>query len=188
MATVLSPAAARELRSAPLTYLHVGATEGALPAGYHHQRLSEPVGRGASQFGAAAQCLLTWRMHEQAGLTAEVSDRVVQEGSVAILRLHLGPVRLRVPVRVVRLVEEPGRRGFAYGTLPGHPERGEEQFLVRLADDGTVFFDLVAFSRAARWFTLLGRPVAQAGQHLITRRYLNAVRRAAQSVRERETR
>ena len=34
--------------------------------------------------------------------------------------VHLGPVR--APCRVVYVVDEPDRRGFAYGTLPGHPE------------------------------------------------------------------
>jgi uncharacterized protein (UPF0548 family) len=37
---------------------------------------------------------------------------------------HLGPIR--VPCRVVYVLDEPERRGFAYGTLPGHPESGEE--------------------------------------------------------------
>lgn len=32
---------------------------------------------------------------------------------------HLGPVTVREPVRVVAVVDEPDRRGFAYGTLDG---------------------------------------------------------------------
>ena len=43
--------------------------------------------------------------------------------------VHLGPVR--APCRVVYVVDEPDRRGFAYGTLPGHAESGEERFVVR---------------------------------------------------------
>ena len=41
----------------------------------------------------------------------------------------------RRPCRVVYVVDEPDRRGFAYGTLPGHPESGEELFLVRYDPD-----------------------------------------------------
>lgn len=169
------------LRSAPLTYPDVGATSGALPQGYHHQQISAPIGYGQVQFEAAAELLLRWGMHVQAGLNPQVSDPVVQENSVAVLRLGLGPVRLTVPVRVVRVVDEPARQGFVYGTLPGHPERGEESFVVQLADDGTVFFHLRAFSRPGRWFTRLGAPVARAGQALISERYLTAVRGAALS-------
>ena len=86
-----------------------------------------------------------------------------------------------MPVRVVRVVDEPGRRGFAYGTLPGHPERGEESFVVQLADDGTVFFHLRAFSRPARWFTRLGDPVSRRAQTMIAERYLRSVWQAAQA-------
>jgi len=43
------------------------------------------------------------------------------------------------------VVDEPRRRGFAYGTLPGHPERGEEAFLITHHDDGTVTFAITAF-------------------------------------------
>ena len=62
--------------------------------------------------------------------------------------VHLGPVR--APCRVVYVVDEPDRRGFAYGTLPGHAESGEELFLVRY-DPATdeVYAEVTAFSRHA---------------------------------------
>jgi len=183
---LLPPQTSRDLRAARLTYAEVGATAGALPPGYHHQTLAEPVGRGSAQFEAAARSVLGWHMHERAGLRPQVSDPAVRQGSVAVLRPQLGPLSLRVPVRVVRVLDEPHRRGFAYGTLAGHPERGEESFVVELTADSTVVFHLVAFSRAGRWFTRLGGPVARAGQRLIGRRYLSAVREAAQSVADRE--
>ncbi|SDS64676.1 Uncharacterized protein, UPF0548 family [Friedmanniella luteola] len=180
MVELLAPGAALALQTAPLTYPEIGATRGPLPAGYHHQHVSARVGTGRAAFEAAAETLLTWGMHEGAGLTARVSDRRVRTGTVAELRLGLGPLGLRIPVRVLEVVEDEQRRGFVYGTLPGHPERGEESFAVELAADGAVFFDLVAFSRGGRWFTVLGAPVARAGQYLVTERYLDAVRTAAQ--------
>ena len=39
--------------------------------------------------------------------------------------------------------------GFAYGTLPGHMESGEERFLIEQLADGSVWYDIVAFSRPA---------------------------------------
>jgi len=182
MVELLTPEDLAALGAQSLTYAEVGATAGPLPGGYAHQQLAAPVGHGVEQFAAAAEFLLGWRMQERAGLRPLVSERQVQEGSTAVLRLGLGRLALRIPVRVVRLVDEPTRRGFAYGTLPGHPERGEESFLVELAPDGTVFFRLVAFSRAGRWYTALAGPVARRGQALATERYLDAVREAAQSV------
>ena len=49
------------------------------------------------------------------------------------------------------------RYGFAYGTLPDHPERGEERFLVEWnqADD-SVWYDLLAVSRPGHWLARIG--------------------------------
>jgi uncharacterized protein (UPF0548 family) len=181
MVELLAPDLVAALRSAELTYPEVGATRGPLPAGYHHQRLSARLGTGRAAFAAAAEALLTWGVHERAGLTTRVSDRRVRAGTVAELGLGARRLRLRIPVRVLEVFDDEDRRGFVYGTLPGHPERGEESFAVRLSTDGAVFFDIVAFSRGARWFTVLGAPAARVGQRLVTQRYVRAARAAAAS-------
>jgi len=80
------------------------------------------------------------------------------------------------PGRVVSVVDEPRRQGFAYGTLPGHPERGEESFVLSLLDDETIDFTLVAFSRPAVWWSRAGAPVSRWVQKRITARYLDALR------------
>lgn len=84
-----------------------------------------------------------------------------------------------IPCRVVWTVEEPDRIGFAYGTLPGHPECGEESFVVSMDAAGDVWFEVAAFSRLAAWYARLGRPVAALLQHLAIERYLRVVARAA---------
>lgn len=83
---------------------------------------------------------------------------------------------LTAPCRVVSVVSEPDRRGFAYGTLPGHPESGEELFSVRYdpADD-TAYAQVREFSRPATRWIKAGGPVASSAQRLIARRYLRAV-------------
>src|SRR5690606_5632777 len=68
--------------------------------------------------------------------------------------------------RVVYVVDEAdamrARFGFAYGTLPGHAETGEEQFLVehdRTTDD--VWYSIVAFSRPRHALARMGYPVVR---------------------------
>jgi uncharacterized protein (UPF0548 family) len=73
-------------------------------------------------------------------------------------------------------VSEPGRRGFAYGTLPGHPESGEEAFVVTMQDDGNVALTVTAFSRPASLAARMAGPVAAAVQSHITNRYLSVLR------------
>jgi len=79
--------------------------------------------------------------------------------------------RVTAPARVVYVIDEPRRKGFAYGTLPGHPESGEEAFIVELDDDGSVWLRLRAFSRPASLFWWLGYPVLRIVQEFYTRRY-----------------
>jgi uncharacterized protein (UPF0548 family) len=157
------------------TYAEVGATLGELPDGYHHLRRSAVLGRGEAVFARASEALLTWQAHRRAGLRVEAdAPRAVLAATVR-LGLGLGPLRLWAACRVVRVVDEPAARGFAYGALPGHPEQGEEAFVVRLAPDGEVRLDVVAFSRPARWWSRLGGLVTRWVQERVTRRYLAAL-------------
>jgi uncharacterized protein (UPF0548 family) len=161
-----------DLAALPLTYGEVGATAGPLPSGYHHVRKSAVIGRGRSRFEDAADRGMRWGMLRGAGLRVEATTEVAAVGSEVIV--HLGP--LRAPCRVVYVVDELDRRGFAYGTLPGHAETGEELFVVRY-DPATdeVFADVTAFSRHATWWSRLGSPVTSVAQRVITERYLRAL-------------
>lgn len=155
-----------------LTYGEVGATRGELPPGYHHVRQSRRIGMGRKVFDDAVAALLGWEMHRRAGLRVAASTLPPQEGGTVTLRL-LG---LRVPCQVVYMVAEPQRAGFAYGTLPGHPECGEELFLIELDPrTGEVRASVTAFSRPANWLLRLGGPVNRWVQSVMTRRYLRAL-------------
>ena len=82
-------------------------------------------------------------------------------------------VPVAAPFRVTRVVHEPDRVGFAYGTLPGHPEVGEEAFLVRRVGAETVF-ELRALSRPAFPYSLAA-PVGLLLQQRFSDRYLRAL-------------
>lgn len=162
------------LRDLPLTYAEVGATAGTLPDGYHHLDLTAPIGRGRQRFEQAGDAVLRWGMLRGAGLGVRVeadSDVAAVDG-VVLVRLGV----MKAPCRVVYVVSEPDRRGFAYGTLPGHPESGEELFSVRYdpAED-TVYAQVRAFSRPATWWIKAGGPVGRLAQRVMAKRYLRAV-------------
>lgn len=165
-----------QLREAPLTYAEVGATRGGdLPSGYGILRRRSVVGVGAQRFERVAHTLLRWDMHRRAGLTVRSSADEVVEGAVAVVRVGTKRFGFDAPVRVVYVVNEPTRQGFAYGTLPGHPESGEEAFVVDLREDGAVTFTISAFSQPATLLARLGGPISRGIQSRITNRYLQAV-------------
>ncbi len=168
---------AGRLRTAPLTYGEQGQTRSEnLPAGYHYQQATAVIGRGDDAWDKAKEALLTWQCHRRAGLRVFPSDAPIDPGTVVIAAAHLGLLYLLIPCRVVYRTDEPGRFGFAYGTLPGHPEHGEEAFHVVRDEAGVVSFDVVAFSKAADLLTKLGGPVTRLAQALATRRYLDGIR------------
>jgi uncharacterized protein (UPF0548 family) len=161
------------LTAAPLTYAPVGATARAeTPDGFRHLHRVARLRR--SDFEEVAAELMTWQIHRRAGLTVLAGSGRVRPDGVVVLRLGVGRFAVRAPCRVVYVVEDPDRRGFAYGTLPGHPESGEERFVLSRASDGRVDFTITAFSRHATRLARLGGPVTPALQGLLTRRYLAA--------------
>lgn len=163
----------RALEELPLTYPEVGATAaGERPAGYGHLHVEARIGSGRQRFEQAAYAVMHWGMQRGSGLRVQASSETAVLDAVVVVRLGFLPA----PCRVVYVVDEPDIRGFGYGTLPGHPESGEERFVVR-HDPATsaVFAEVSSFSRPATWWSEAGRPVLSLGQRLIARRYLRAV-------------
>jgi len=171
----MSAQLASQLKSADLTYGDAGATQRTLPRGYHHLRRTRVLGSGAATFTAAKSDLFGWQVQMRAGLRVTASEAVVKPGAVVLLSAGAGPLQLRAPCRVVYAVTEARRCGFAYGTLPGHPERGEEAFVVELRDDDSVVFTITAFSSPATAAARGAGPLGRLIQRYITQRYLDAL-------------
>jgi len=168
-----------ELTAAPLTYPEVGATRDAeLPIGYHHVGRRDVVGHGRTAFERASTAVVEWRAQRGAGLRVRASGPATTVGTVVLMTAGLPRLGLDIPCRVVWVVQDDDRRGFGYGTLPGHPERGEESFVVTLEGDDVVF-TMRAFSLPATRLARLGGPVTTLAQSVALGRYTAAVRRAA---------
>ena len=163
------------------TYPEVGATRAALldgatlPDGYDHVRRHVPI---KAAFSVAAAALARWEPQRGAGLKVRTDAERAGLGVRFASGLGAGPLRLWVPCEIVWEVDEPGRYGFGFGTLAGHPERGEEAFLVSEAD-GAVWFDVLAFSRPARWWARVGHVFARKLQAHVTDRYVRAMERVS---------
>ena len=163
-----------------LTYSQVGATrDDKLPDGYRRLRAKARVGRGERVYAAAVHALGSFDMQRAAGLRVRTDAVMAAVGARVEFGFGLGPARLWAPVQVVWVVNEPLRYGYGYGTLPGHPESGEESFMVCLEPDETVTFEVKAFSRPDTWYTRMGRPFAEAAQERTNHRYRAALVRLA---------
>ena len=167
-------AIARAAEDASPTYADIGATlTPSLPPGYRHDRYELSLPDRPDAFEIAAEGLRRWVAHTSAGLRVEPHGAPMEGATVAVAA-PLGPMTAVAVCRVVAVVDESDRFGFAYGTLPGHPESGEETFLVERSDSG-VTFTIVVFSRPAEVIARLGGPLTRAIQRSTSHRYLNGL-------------
>lgn len=153
-------------RNAPFNYAEVGRSLGPTPAGYvaNHGRVR--LGYGEATFNKAIEALRNWKMFDLDWAAICWPEAEIEVGTtVATLARHFGFWSLH-PARIVLLINDDDWRmrriGFAYGTLQGHGERGEETFIIErhFADD-SVWYDLRSFSRPGQWLTMLGYPIAR---------------------------
>lgn len=150
------------------TYSAVGATAATPPAGFVVDRTRVKLGKGEPVFRAAEDALRRWEQFRLGWVEAWSPGTPIRPGEVvAVMGRAVGLWWLNA-CRIVYVVGESGpvcRFGFAYGTLPGHVESGEERFLIEWdRDEGSVWYDILAFSRPNHVLTRLGYPLVRRSQ------------------------
>lgn len=147
--------------SLTFTYSEVGATAGELPAGYATDHVRVRLGEGESVFLAAKAALHRWEEFQTGWTELYWPDTPLQQGRIVAVLARVFGVWTLNACRIVYVVDEANRFGFAYGTLPDHAESGEERFLVERADDGAVWYDIRVFSRPHQFLARLAGPLAR---------------------------
>lgn len=150
------------------SYAAVGATAHVPPAGFDIDRTRMVLGAGEPTFEAAKLALQRWEQFRLGWVEAwsPVTPLVAGE-VVAVMGWAMGLWWLN-PCRIVYVIDESGpitRFGFAYGTLPGHVEKGEERFLIEWdRETEEVSYDILAFSRPNHVLTRLGYRLVRRSQ------------------------
>jgi uncharacterized protein (UPF0548 family) len=152
-------------RRKPFSYAEVGASKEGAPRGYNldHNRIK--LGEGAESFALARRAIQNWQMFNLGWVEVLEKDAPIAVGTCALVIVrHFGFYSLNLS-RIVYVLEEEApvkRYGFAYGTLEGHAERGEERFTVEWnPQDNSVYYDLLAFSQPRHPLARLGYPVSR---------------------------
>jgi len=161
-------------QGAPFSYREVGATRKEAPPYYKVDRNRVRLGTGEEAFRVAVAAMRQWKMFDLGWVRIAWPGAPIQEGTtVAVVARTLGLWSLNATRIVYTLDEVDGRMrrfGFAYGTLREHAESGEERFSVELhRDDGSVWYDLFAFSRPQQTLVQIGYPVSRAYQKRFAR-------------------
>ena len=170
---------------ARFSYPEVGATHGLPPSArrfgtYRVDHGRVLLGSGAGTYERACRALRTWQMFGTDWVRLVTPNVPCEEGVTLVLHVrHLGFHSL-IANRVVYVIRETDRFGFAYGTLTGHAEQGEERFLITRDAHG-VWFELLAFSRPRHPLARLGAPFVRFLQRRAARAYLRALRGTARA-------
>jgi uncharacterized protein (UPF0548 family) len=164
-----------------VSYAEVGESRNGSPAGYELDHNRTQIGNGERDFVAACEALREWRMFPSPWTKISPARSPLREGTVVAMQAYALGLWWLNACRIIYLVNDPSpvrRFGFAYGTLPAHVEQGEERFSVELHPDGSVWYDIRAFSRPRYWPVRLAKPLARQLQRRFVRESLNAMREA----------
>jgi uncharacterized protein (UPF0548 family) len=151
------------------SYPEVGMTNQTTdaPPGYIADHNRVRLGEGEQAFAAACNALREWQ-HFNLGWVNVCSPQVppIESGSVVAVRAFCASVWWLFACRIVYVVDEDDgvtrKFGFAYGTLPDHPECGEERFTVEWnGSDNSVWYDILAFSQPAHILARLAYPLTR---------------------------
>ena len=151
-----------ERRNDDFSYPEIGSTRTELPAGYNIDHNSIKLGIGQEMFERAKAAIRIWSMFDMDWVTLTQSDTPIEVGrTVAILVEHFGFYSLNA-ARIVYVIDDEDRFGFAYGTLKEHGEIGEERFSVEFDElTGEVWYYIYAFSRPGSLLAKLGYPLTR---------------------------
>ena len=182
-----TPAAIRqfldEQRRLGPTYQAVGATAGTPPVGHVVDHTRARLGQGEQVFARAKAALARWEQFRLGWVEPWPGDTLLEEGEAVAVLAHVMGVWWLNASRIVYVVDREGPAtafGFAYGTLPGHAESGEERFLVEWdRERDEVWYDILAFSRPNHFLARMGKPWARRTQKRFARDSAAAMRRAA---------
>jgi uncharacterized protein (UPF0548 family) len=154
----------------PFSYPEVGRTRYAeTVAGYDNDYNSVELGQGDAAWAAAKEAIQQWRMFPGNWASVAPDAVPIQAGAVVAMTAQIWGFWWLNSCRIVYVIDEANRFGFAYGTLPGHVERGEELFLVEKTANDRVLYSLRAFSRPRHWMARLGYPFARTYQRKFVR-------------------
>lgn len=169
-------------RRQPFTYSPVGATRSEeLPSGFPHNRHQVRLGYGRDTFERARTAIAGWRMYDLDWTRLCWRDvPPAEQMVVGVLVRHLGLWSFN-PCRVIYLLDEEApnwRFGFAFGTLAGHSESGEERFTVEMRADESVWYRVHTFARARHPLARLAPWAVRHYQRRFGRESLGAMQRA----------
>lgn len=143
----------------PYTYSPIEGTKKDEIEGFDNDFAQIKLGEGEIIFEKAKKLIQNWQMFPSLWTKILGEQKPIEEGTTIVMMARFIGVWFRNSCKIVYVVNEKKRFGFAYGTLPGHIESGEELFLVNMNEQNEVFYSIKAFSRPRHFLAKIGYPI-----------------------------
>jgi len=115
--------------------------------GFDYDTIRVKLGSGKKVFDIGKQAIRNWIMFPKKWTKLYPSSPTIAIGeTVAVSAKYMGLWWVNV-ARIAYVIDDMEVYGFAYGTLPGHHEKGEELFRIRMDENETVYFEIIAISK-----------------------------------------
>ncbi len=152
----------KQEQNGAFTYPFVGKSwENFTAPGFDNDYNTIALGAGDTTWEAAKEAIRQWQMFPGGWAFIEPCPAPIREGQVVAMVARVMGLWWLNSCRIVYTVDTDTQFGFAYGTLPGHVECGEELFMVEKLPDGRVQYVLKAFSKPRFWMARMAYPLAR---------------------------
>ncbi|NNN20893.1 MAG: DUF1990 domain-containing protein [Acidimicrobiales bacterium] len=145
--------------------------------GSSHIRKSIQIGTNKRAFNKAVSALSSWDVHRGCGMKILSDNPVVSINSNVLIVAPIFLGHITALCRVTGLTKNDRHWGFKYCTLPHHVETGEEEFLLEMRNDETVWFTIEAHSKPSNTLVALLYPIPNLLQQRATNDYLKSMQR-----------
>ena len=122
---------------------------------YDNDSLSTVIGKGTVDFELAKSAVRAWTMFPDWTKIIKENTPIEVNETVAMYAKFFG-LWWRNACKIVYVTDNKTEFGFAYGTLPGHIESGEELFLISINEKEEVIYTIKAFSKPRHIFAKIG--------------------------------
>lgn len=164
-------------RSKPHTYQNIGATQEKHQKGFDNDTSVVYLGKGEIVWTNAKKALIEWKQFPSPWTKIFPVLTPIKKGETVAVLFKIFNIWWINSARIVYTIDNENKFGFAYGTLPGHLEKGEECFWIEKDESGSVYYHIKAFSKPAYWFVWLAYPLARIFQRRFVKESLSGMKK-----------
>ncbi len=146
------------------TYAELKGTQKDSIEGYDNDLNRMLLGEGKEVWTKAKEALLNWQQFPPSWTRVFPDKLPLLAKNQLVVIFKLFGLWWVNPTRIVYTLDEENRFGFAYGTIEGHIEQGEELFWIEREPDGKIYYSIKAFSKPRFWGARLLYPMARSYQ------------------------